>query len=160
MKHNSDLWQTPPELFNKLAEEFLFYIDAACTKSSQLCWLRYTEEDNALEQDWYKDSDNGRRWIWLNPPYSRGNIGKFMKKVAEEQAKGARIVTLTRLDPSTKWWKKYIDGCASEVRMLRSRPHFLHPTHPDSGKGYNFPCAVSIFPAKFTGNTLYKLWSY
>lgn len=59
-----DDWETPIKLFEFLHGLFQFEIDAAASKENALLPRYWTEEDNALEQDW-----SGKR-IFCNPPYS------------------------------------------------------------------------------------------
>lgn len=152
IENNSDLWETPTKLFTQLNQEFNFTLDLAANSSN---YFTTGYLSDSLNKDWHTLEG----WLWLNPPYSRGNINNFMQKVSNEHLKGANIVTLTRLDPSTDWFKHYVDGVAKEVRMLGYRPKFTHPNHSQSGKGYNFPCAVSIFDSAVKNpTTKYIVW--
>lgn len=130
-------WETQPELFNTLNEEFNFTLDAAASHINHKCDAYFTKEENSLDKNWSNYSDT----IWVNPPYSRDLIVPFMKKVVEESLKGSTIVTLTRFDPSAKkWFQQYVHNKADEVRMLMRRPKFV-----GSDSAYPFPCCVSIY---------------
>jgi len=63
----SNYWQTPPELFRKLNEEFHFEIDAAAGANNRLCSKYFSEDNSSLDKNWIDYGTN----IWLNPPYSR-----------------------------------------------------------------------------------------
>lgn len=143
---STDYWETPPELFDALDREFNFLIDAAAKASTKKCERFISEEEDALSVDWAAELkamemvSRSQGSIWVNPPYSRKNIDAFMEKVAAEAAEGTQIVTLTRFDPSAKWFQKNVDGVATEVRMLGRRVKFV-----GAESAYNFPCCVSLF---------------
>ncbi len=50
--HGSDEWHTHAWLFKQLDDEFNFVLDAAATKENALCSAFFSEEDDALVQDW------------------------------------------------------------------------------------------------------------
>jgi len=54
---------------------------------------------NGLDIDW-KDK------TYVNMPYSKPM--PWVQKAIEESKKGKRIVLLTRVDPSTKWWLELV----------------------------------------------------
>lgn len=162
---STDYWETPPELFNTLNMRHRFLIDAAAKKTTAKCEHFFSEEDDALSIDWTKELKAVEMVvgytgsIWLNPPYSRGNINTFMEKVADEHAKGvSTIVTLTRFDPSAKWFQQYVDGVAFKVLMLDRRVKFV-----GAESAYNFPCCVSIYPkgvSDYIYDTDYQIWGW
>lgn len=147
----NDLWETPQDLFDRLNGEFLFDRDAACLPETAKCDKFWTPEDDALTKKWHPNET-----IWLNPPYSRGNIDKFMEKAAKVPS---LVVCLVRFDPSTTWFQKYVDGIAEEVRMLARRPKFV-----GAPSAYNFPCCIVVYDdrdraRKFDG-TDYWIWDW
>jgi len=141
----SDQWETPDDLYNELDEEFEFYFDAAASKSNA---KRLEFSSDSLELDW---SVLGP--VWLNPPYSRGNIDNFIEKTVQEYLKGTTIVTLTRFDPTTSWFK-LIDEYAQEIRMLARRIKFK-----GAKDSYNFPCCVSVF-GELNHGPQYRMWDW
>lgn len=74
-KDSTDEWYTPKELIDSLGE---FELDP-CAPVNPL-WktasIMYNKNDDGLSKEW-----KGR--VWLNPPYSRPLIEKFIKKMAE-----------------------------------------------------------------------------
>jgi hypothetical protein len=67
-------WYTPPDIFETLNLEF--DLDPASPENKPeyipvKSW--YSIKDNGLEKDWY-----GR--VWLNPPYSRKEMGLWLEK--------------------------------------------------------------------------------
>lgn len=84
--------------------------------------------------------------VYVNPPYSRGVIGQWVKK-AEEEAKKSDI-TVIMLIPSytdTKYFHKHIfeSNVPNEIRFIKGRLKF---------KGYqnlaSFPSCLVIFNPK------------
>lgn len=75
-----DEWYTPPEIVDA-ARRCMggIDLDPASNEWAQ-SWISagryFTEEDDGLEKEW-----SGR--VWMNPPYSRGLIGKFVNKLVE-----------------------------------------------------------------------------
>lgn len=153
----NDERETPDELFNVLDIEFNFQFDLAASIEN-----RKTEDfsTNSLEVPW---SFFNRGPMWLNPPYSRGNIDKFMKKAYEESLNGCTIVCLVRDDPSTNWYRDYVDGRAVEVRRLVRRVRFI-----GADSCYNFPCCIVVYKPPVKGHsgvplyepTKYFLWDW
>jgi len=113
-----DNWGTPRWLFDLLNQEFHFNVDAASREyNTQKCNRCFTD---ALELDWVKF---GKRF-WLNPPYSAGNIDKFMAKAYEESQKGAVVVCLVPCATDTRWWHNYAMK-AAEIRFIKGRVRFV-----------------------------------
>ena len=52
LSSGQDLWETPQKFFDELNEEFHFTLDACATPENAKCEKYFTEEDNALVQDW------------------------------------------------------------------------------------------------------------
>jgi phage N-6-adenine-methyltransferase len=116
-----DEWGTPQWLFDLLDQEFHFILDASANYDNSKVDGWFDEETNALEQDW-QDCGVGR--VFLNPPYSAGNIDKFMAKAHEESQKGAVVVCLVPCATDTKWWHNYAMK-AQEIRFIRGRVRFV-----------------------------------
>jgi site-specific DNA-methyltransferase (adenine-specific) len=112
----SERWQTPPEIFNPLNAEFRFDFDAAADNQTNRVPM-FTS--NALEiPDW-----PGKR-IWLNPPYGR-KLEPFVRRAADEAAKGKLVVALIPFRCRAAWWHECVIGKAQEVRCVRKRIKFL-----------------------------------
>lgn len=150
----SDLWETPQWLYDELDAEFSFSMDAACTEDN--CKANggyfYDKGDDALVADWVKYGTH-----WCNPPYSRGNLIRFVAKAAEERLKGVTSVFLIPSRTDTCAWHNYIwdkdKHCPREgveVRLLKGRLKFEKDGKPvldKNGKPQSapFPSAVVIF---------------
>ena len=125
-------WETPIEFFNKVNEEFNFYIDVCATEATAKCDMYYTPEIDGLKQEW-----NGI--CWMNPPYGR-EIGKWIEKAYKESSKGATVVCLIPARTDTKYWHEYIFPLASEIRFIKGRLKFGNSTNSAP-----FPSALVVF---------------
>ena len=110
-----DKWQTPPGIFRQLNDEFQFTLDAAAEPETALCGTYFTEEDDALKQDWHEHI------VFCNPPYSK--LRAFAKKAYEESRKGATVVMLVPARTDTKAFHEYLSK--GEIRFIKGRLKFL-----------------------------------
>lgn len=51
-RSDSDEWETPDELFDRLNSEFHFTLDACANSDNHKCDRYFTIEDDGLEQSW------------------------------------------------------------------------------------------------------------
>jgi len=49
---NSDIWETPQNVFDELDKEFKFTLDPCADENNHKCSRYYTEEQDGLQQDW------------------------------------------------------------------------------------------------------------
>lgn len=154
---DSDSYGTPQNLWESLNKEFNFNLDAAASSQNHKCLNYFDKEANSLSKSWV---DYGS--VWCNPPYSRGNIARFVEKGWRESLKGCCVVMLVRCDPSTNWFQDFVMDKADEVRFVDKRIKFI------GGEGsYNFPCCIVVFNSvrmKY-GSTLpvktkFRYWGY
>jgi len=136
---NSDEWETPKELFNKLNMEFHFTLDPCCTEKNKLCKKYYTKKENGLIQDW-----KGER-VFINPPYGR-NIGKWVKKCFEESQNGVLCVMLIPARTDTKYFHDYIYNKA-EIKFLKGRLKFINRNLSSYRDDGNFKISPAPFPS-------------
>lgn len=75
---NTEVWLTPPDLLAAIGAPDHFDLDpcAALDQPWATAKVHYTVEDDGLARDWF-----GR--VWLNPPYTSGVIGKWLRKLAD-----------------------------------------------------------------------------
>lgn len=93
-----DLWETPDEIVEYLAERYGKYdLDAAATEDNKKCDKFYSKETNCLKRWW-----GSNKHVWLNPPYS--NPDPFIKKAIEQMEHGNQIDILLPADNSTAWF--------------------------------------------------------
>ena len=157
---SGDEVETPDDLFEVLYNEFHFCIDV-CAKSENRKLGSYWGPDrfpttvrDALAFQWPSQYE-ALNSFWMNPPYSRDLISKFMEKACRESREGATIVCLVRDDPSAKWYQNYVDGCAKEVRRLKRRVKFK-----GQKSCYPFPCCIVIYTPEEVTETKYVLWDW
>jgi len=134
-KTDKDEWETPQWLFDLLDQEFHFDCDAAASRENTKCrtWFGYDSEQgkeffsDGAKEDWnlfpLASGQNTCKYF-LNPPYSAGNIDKFMKKAYEESQKGAVVVCLVPCATDTNWWHNYVMK-AQEIRFIKGRVKFI-----------------------------------
>lgn len=127
----SDSWGTPIELFDSLNAEFNFTIDAAANKFNALCDRYWTEDDDALKQDW-----NGEV-IFCNPPYSR--TGEFLAKGKE--AKLSVFVVGVRTQATYFLHQVFANPYCHEIRFLHRGVAFIPP---DGGREKSVRSALPI----------------
>lgn len=118
-----DEWETPPALFKQLDDEFHFKLDAAATILNRKCEMFFDKAADALDPlaDW------GHHSVFLNPPYSQGNVERFMTKAHLEgyrRLDGEYVVCLIPVDVSTGWWHNSVMH-AKEIRFIKGRVKFL-----------------------------------
>jgi site-specific DNA-methyltransferase (adenine-specific) len=113
-------WRTPPDLFARLDAEFGFSVDVAADAANACCDRSFDAEQDGLAQEW-------RGVCWMNPPYSRGQIGKWIAKAyAESRKVGCIVVALVHARTDTTWWHEWAMK-AAEVRFVWGRVCFVHP---------------------------------
>ncbi len=113
--NSTDEWYTPKEIIDALGK---FDLDP-CAPVSPL-WntatVMYNKDDDGLSKEWF-----GR--VWLNPPYSRPLIKKFVSRMAEH---GNGIAHLfNRCD--SEMFHDIIFEKATGMKFLRKRICFYRP---------------------------------
>ena len=76
---------------------------------------------------------------YVNPPYTRGEIARWVKKCFEQYLRGVRVVMLIPSYTDTRYFHDYIYNTA-EIRFLKGRLRFKGYTKPAS-----FPSMLCIF---------------
>ena len=129
---NNFIVETPDWLKEEIVEEFGDYF-YPCPINPQF---------DGLSIDWPND-----RFVYVNPPYTRGSIAKWVEKCSIEHQKGCSIGLLIPSYTDTKYFHDYIylkDKVV--IRFFRGRIKF---------KGYEnkageFPSMFVIFENKIT----------
>ena len=119
--NTTDEWYTPKYIIDSLGK---FDLDP-CAPSVPLfktAEVMYNEFDDGLAQKW-----EGR--VWLNPPYSRPLINKFMRRMVEHNRGTALIFSRT----DTELFQTEVFGKASAVKFLKGRLRFLKPDGKEAG---------------------------
>tara|TARA_R100000388_G_scaffold84053_1_gene63048 strand:+ start:1288 stop:1722 length:435 start_codon:yes stop_codon:yes gene_type:complete len=119
--------ETPDYLKDKIVKEFGEYFDPCPVNPSF----------DGLLIDWPTNIVN-----YVNPPYTRGQISKWVKKCFDEFQRGCKIVLLIPAYTDTSYFHTYIYQVDPfiEIRFLKGRVKF---------KGYDksasFPSMLVIF---------------
>ena len=126
----NDERQTPQWLFDKLNSIYHFTLDAAASAENHKCDSYYTIETDGLAHQWYPHI------VFCNPPYSRGQLKKWVEKAREEfYCHSTTVVMIVPADTSTRWFPWDAEVC------------FLHKRVAFDGikAGAKFPSAIAIW---------------
>jgi len=129
-----DDWMTPPEEL-ELARLFLTHIDfdpASNAVAQEFVKAKtfgsLSAEDQKLKAcigecigDSLQHNWSGR--VWLNPPYSAGNIDAFVNKAVDSLPTIERMLVLVNSSTDTEWFHKLLANCTS-VLFYRRRIKF------------------------------------
>jgi len=82
----------------------------------------FTVDDNGLEQHWEGNT-------WLNPPYSKDLIGKFMHKLVNHYVNGdvEQAIVLTNACQDTQWFNDTLALHATAYCFPSKRIQFIPP---------------------------------
>lgn len=133
---NGRHWETPPEVFGPLNEEFAFTLDPCATPATAKCQRYFTEKQNGLAQDWSHER------VFMNPPYGREIYPWTLKARLSAEHGDALVVGLLPASTDLAWWHRDVVGHAV-VRYLRGRVRFL-TGGPYRASGF-FPSVVVIW---------------
>jgi ParB family chromosome partitioning protein len=143
-------WYTPPE-YVEAARSALgtIDIDPASSETAQRGAF-FTVQDDGLAREWAGN-------VWLNPPYARDLIDRFVDKLLSEIAAGRtqQAIMLTNACTDAAWFRRAL--AASSAVCLTKRIRFWAPDGRPSGSPtqgqsimYYGP-AVERFKAAFAG---------
>ena len=159
-------WYTPPDILEAACEVLgAIDLDPASSDAQQAqapvkAANYFTVENSGLDRPWC-----GR--IWLNPPYARGWIDRFVEKMVQSYRSGEMRagILLTNSATETNWWQMAASGCDAlcfrkgRVRFLKlvngslstggsspSHPHTLFYFGPDTTR---FVCVFRRFGLVF-----------
>ena len=96
-----DELSTPRLFFDRLNGVYDFNLDPCCSEENKKCKKYFTKEMDGLSWSW-----KGR--VFVNPPYSRGNIRRWLLKGLKELIFCECIVFLLPVDTSTKWFHEIV----------------------------------------------------
>ncbi len=124
-------WGTPWDIFTPLDAEFRFGLDVCASKENTKCHFFITEEDvpDGLNADWSKAM---YQTCWMNPPYGRIELPKWIQKAWDEKQEGVTTVCLVPSRTDTRWWAIFWDhenhrprDPRDEVRFIKGRIKFI-----------------------------------
>ena len=94
---------TPRKWWDRLDEHFEFTLDAAADHQHFMCTPYFTEEDDALSQDW-----KGR--VWCSPPWLSEGLYAWVNKGHGDAMIGVAkvVVMLLPIRPHSDWWHDFV----------------------------------------------------
>lgn len=108
---------TPKDWWELLDGEFNFQLDAAADDRHTMCERYWTEEQDALRQDW-----DGR--VWCSPPWGEPELEQWVRKGYRESNRGSLVVMLLPVRPAASWWHDFVMK-ADEVRFIKGALEFV-----------------------------------
>lgn len=153
--YDSNSWATPFWLYNYIAKEFCVVLDACASDKNHKHPCYITKKQNALEINWktYSKSTGVGDTVWVNPPYGRGELKKWINKAVETAFLDMMtVVMLVPATPDAKWFSDFV----SEVRFITGgRISFIHPETNQEIKGNTKGSMFLIFkPWHPTGSSI------
>jgi phage N-6-adenine-methyltransferase len=132
----SQIWETPAATFEAWNALYHFTVDVCALPGNAKCLRYFTPEQDGLHQEW------GREICWMNPPYTRYIIDRWIRKAYEASKAGATVVCLLPVSPSATWWKTYVKPklMTTDVVFSDDRLKF-----DGSGNNAKFNSVVVIF---------------
>lgn len=118
---SKDVQETPQWFFDELDATYHFILDACADLANHKCLNWYGPDSlraDALEGDWPLGG-----WIWMNPPYSRGNQRRFVEKAIEQAKRGTHTIALLPADTSTRLFHELIYP-DYDIEFLKKRLKF------------------------------------
>lgn len=103
----------------------------------------YTKEDDGLQQEWKA------RTLFCNPPYARGLIAPFVKKLITSYEEGnvAEAILLVRPCTDTVWYQELLHY---PVCFMRGRIKFYTPYTHYKGKAFDKNTYDNHFGSSFS----------
>ena len=118
-------WYTPPDIIAAV-HAVLGHIDldaASCEVANRIVLADnfFSIDDDGLDCNWF-----GR--VYLNPPYSRGLIKKFVNKFIAEYKAGHvdGAIILVNVQTDSKWFKTLAELCTAAI-FTQGRIRFVQP---------------------------------
>jgi hypothetical protein len=97
----SDHWNTPEEVLERVRKIAPIGLDPCSNTHSVVgAELAWTEADGGLTKSW-----EGRGLVYVNPPYSAGNLVRWAAAMTLEAQSGVEIVYLVPANLETKAWR-------------------------------------------------------
>lgn len=130
-------YETPDWLYDLLDDEFQFTIDGAASPHNTKHERYWTEEVDALAQDWTDET------VWINPPFENTSatrtLSRFVEKAWNEtRSASIKVVMLVPVKSDQQWWTEWAVRC--EIRFIQGRVAFVGAESSFPG-----PLAVLIF---------------
>jgi len=144
-------YQTPTNFMGAVVERFgEMQFDLAATKENAKALNYYTEEDDALIQDWTQLKGN----LWLNPPFAK--IAPWAKKCKNSLGGGRTIFLLTPAAVGSNWYLENIHY-KQNVCVLALNPRLSF----DGKNPFPKDCMLSIFSnTAYIFDFIFDVWKW
>lgn len=115
-----DDWETPDDLFLWLEQQFNFTLDPCSDGKNNKLPKFFTEEQDGLKQSWSSER------VFVNPPYSRNQQKKWIKKCFDEVRSGNCPIAVALLPARTDTvaFHNFIAN-ASQIWFIKGRLKFV-----------------------------------
>jgi DNA N-6-adenine-methyltransferase (Dam) len=130
-KDSKHYWLTPPDLYERLNQEFDFDFDP--------CPYPLPDNFDGLLCEWGKSN-------YVNPPFSsiiqdgkKKGPTAWAKKAIEESKKGKQIVMVYPVD---KWILMLLEHCVEVRNLLDVKWHSIEDNLPGKGIGRHIGCFI------------------
>ena len=135
-RSTTDVWLTPPYVISDLGGAESFDLDP-CAPENRL-WdtakAHFTATDNGLCQPW-----SGR--VWLNPPYRRSEIGKWLARMAGHNCGVSLIFARTE----TQHFCRFVWEACEALLFLEGRLTFHLPDGRLASKNSGAPSVLCAY---------------
>lgn len=121
-RSESIVWETPADLYAEACKKYNVNpkLDVCAETLTAKCKRFFTEEENALDQQWSDD-------FFMNPPYGVGGVPPekiwVAKAYTEHKKHNVTGMALTFSKTDTQWWHEYVEDIA-EVHFQKGRISF------------------------------------
>jgi hypothetical protein len=122
-----------PSLFHVSGKAACRYRCAALSRPWNCARTNWTEADDGLALEWHG-------LVWLNPPFDRYQVGKWIQKLAEHGNGIALVHARTEAD-----WFQPIWRSASLALFLRKRLKFCRPDGSEQPANSGAPAVLAAF---------------
>ena len=146
---NND-WATPDDLFEKISNDWgPFDLDPCATFETARAECFF--QKHGLTEPWH-----GR--VFMNPPYSRGEIDKWVEKAYKESERDSvvHVVALLPARTDTQWFHNWL-WLAKEIHFIVGRVRFVG----DKIGSAPFPSMIVVFAGDlglFSDNPKFDGW--
>jgi phage N-6-adenine-methyltransferase len=86
--------------------------------------------------------------IWMNPPYSRGIMGKFVDRLLSEITMKDQAIVIVNSDTGSKWYQKLLEN-STGICHVKGRVSFIDGDTMEIKKGNNYSQTIFYFGLNF-----------
>lgn len=148
-----DDWATPQWLVDACARVWgPFDLDPCCSHETAKAPCYRTKEDNGLGDPWAHER------AWINPPYGRGEIERWISKAIKETG-ACNVDSALMLLPAktdTSWFHSLVWPSATQIVFLEKRVRFERDGKP--GGSPSFGSMLVWFDGQRKGNPGVYRW--